>query len=478
MSNRSDTASVLRRTRSRALRMFLRVPAWLSKLQPDVALEAERVRVVERDLGLPVRAVVAVYLAYTLLYASWFSEAGLLLEGIQEAVRNGFVIYAGLCLIGSLFLMAMTEVPFAVVREVVLIMSLMDSFFLALLTVVAGGFDSTLFWVYVVLIVRNSLSMPGAARQILANVFATASYLGAGLGALAAIESQVSMLDEVTVLALYPVGPEPPAESVVLRLALLLLLTVCCYGVEVLFDRERRLEEEARESAQRQHQLESAGRLAAEIAHQLKNPLGIINNAAFTLQRTVKEGKTITQQIQIIREEVQRSDRIITDLMGYARLVEGKVERLDVVEELERALREVFPPAAKFEVQIHREYAPPVPPLLAQRSHISEVFVNLLQNAREAMQGRGRLWVGAGVGENGSIVVRIADDGPGVAPENRERVFEAYFTTKDKGTGLGLAIVKHNTELYGGRVRVESELGSGACFILEFPARVALRLRR
>jgi two-component system NtrC family sensor kinase len=192
----------------------------------------------------------------------------------------------------------------------------------------------------------------------------------------------------------------------------------------------------------------------------------------------VKEGKTITQQIQIIREEVERSDRIITELMGYARLVEGKVERLDVVEELEKAIRQVFPPAVQFEVRIHRQYAPALPALLAQRNHIAEAFLNLLQNAREAMQGQGNLHVGTSVGENFSIVVTVADDGPGIKPEVQAKIFDAYYTTKEKGTGLGLSIVKHNTELYGGRVRIESELGKGTRFILEFPARTLMRLRR
>ena len=70
-----------------------------------------------------------------------------------------------------------------------------------------------------------------------------------------------------------------------------------------------------------------------------------------------------------------------------------------------------------------------------------------------------------------SIEISIADDGPGIAPDKVERVFEAYFTTKEKGTGLGLAIVKHNVELYGGSVRLESTLGKGAKFTVVFPAR-------
>src|SRR6185436_14009686 len=157
-------------------------------------------------------------------------------------------------------------------------------------------------------------------------------------------------------------------------------------------------EAEAREFALRQEQLQATGRLAAEIAHQLKNPLGIINNAAFTLQRTVKEGKTITQQIQIIREEVDRSDRILTELMGYARLSEGKVEKLEITQELDRAIDQVFPKAAPYEITVQRDYGPALPPLLAQRGHLSEVFVNILQNAREAMNGKGVIKISAQYG--------------------------------------------------------------------------------
>lgn len=473
----SDRPGARRGTRSPG-GAFLRLPEWLTRLSPDINLESARVRTVERDLGLPVRAAMLLVLAFYFFHSEWFLEALLLKEGVQEVVRWFFVLFVGCNLVAGAVLAGMDELPFRIVRQVVMVLSVLDAVFLGALTAVTGGFDSLLFWVFVALVIRNSLSMPEASRQIVVNLLATGTYVIGGLTESLATEMELGMLDPAMHESYYPGGLEPPAESVILRVSLLLLLTACCYGVEVLFDRHRRLAEEARESAQRQHQLESAGRLAAEIAHQLKNPLGIINNAAFTLQRTVKEGKTITQQIKIIREEVERSDRIITELMGYARLVEGKVERLDVVEELEQAIRQVFPPAVQFEVRIHRQYTPALPALLAQRSHIAEVFLNLLQNAREAMQGRGNLHVGTAVGENFSIIVTVADDGPGIRPEDRSRIFEAYYTTKEKGTGLGLSIVKHNTELYGGCVRLESELGKGTKFVLEFPARTLMRLRR
>jgi signal transduction histidine kinase len=73
------------------------------------------------------------------------------------------------------------------------------------------------------------------------------------------------------------------------------------------------------------------------------------------------------------------------------------------------------------------------------------------------------------------VEISVRDDGPGIAPDKIERIFEAYYTTKERGTGLGLAIVKHNVELYGGQVRVESELGKGAKFTLTFPAKTLLK---
>ena len=164
--------------------------------------------------------------------------------------------------------------------------------------------------------------------------------------------------------------------------------------------------------------------------------------------------------------------------MGYAQLAEGRVEKLDVKDELERAVLQVFPPAVEYDVRIHRDYAPGLPLLLAQRNHLSETFVNLLQNTREALDGQGTIWISTSLGENYSIRISIADDGPGIAPENIERIFAPYFTTREKGTGLGLAIAKHNTEIYGGQITVESELGKGARFTLNFPARTLMKLRK
>jgi len=164
--------------------------------------------------------------------------------------------------------------------------------------------------------------------------------------------------------------------------------------------------------------------------------------------------------------------------MGYARLSEGRVEKLDITMELDKAVDQVLPPAAPYEIDVERNYASALPPILAQKGHISEVFVNILQNAREAMHGRGNIKISASYGGDFNVVVRIEDDGPGIPKERLEKIFEPYFTTKEKGTGLGLAIVKHNTELYNGTVKVESEVGKGTVFTIMLPAKTVINIKK
>lgn len=430
-----------------------------------------RIRFIERNIGLIVRLVVMMVLLYYLFYTNWFDSTTTTQEVDEvalELVQRFFLIYALLSLAAGIMLWGMDQLPLKFIRWVVFTIALVDGLFLAALTLVTGGFDSILFWIFLGLIVRNAISIPEAPLQILINLMISGAYVMAGLQDVVIRNYDLPYMEA-----------EPIAEPFILRLALLLLLTVCCYGVQVLLDKQRKATEESREFALRQEQLRVTGRLAAEIAHQLKNPLGIINNAAFNLQRNVKEGKaTITQQIRIIREEVERSDRIITDLMGYARLVDGRLEKLNANEELDRALNQVFPSLVNYEVAVHREYEPELPPLLMQRSHVADVFVNLLLNAREALNGKGNIYVSTRLGEDYSVLVTIADDGAGVPPELRERIFEPYFTTKAKGTGLGLAIVKHNVELYGGTIRVESEVGKGSRFIMVLPAKSMIKVKK
>jgi signal transduction histidine kinase len=457
---------------------------------PEPEQQFNRIRLMERDIGLLVKAAILVVLFYYFFFSNWFDVVaargvkGVFQtsphERILQYIPPFFLAYIVINAAVAIFLFGMRHFSLQTIQRIVFCNCLLDGVFFSALTAITEGFDSFLYWVFLALIVRNTISIPSALRQIILNVGVSFSYLLAGMLGFALQEWQYNASDE-KIRAALTLGQPPTSpfnEPFLLRLSLLLLMSLCCYGVQVLLEKQRRADEEAREFSLRQEQLQATGRLAAEIAHQLKNPLGIINNAAFSLQKTVKEGKTITQQIKIIREEVERSDRIITELMGYARLSEGQVEKLDITDELNRAIDQVFPPGAKYEVSISTDYGSALPPLLAQRGHLSEVFINLLQNAREAMDGKGHISITANYAENYSLVVTITDTGPGIPKDKIGKIFEAYYTTKEKGTGLGLAIVKHNTELYNGTVEVQSDVGKGTTFIVRLPAKTVFNLRK
>lgn len=452
----------------------------LSELPPDeLAVFLQRVRLIERSLMLPVKTLGVGTLAWFLLFSHFPHTLPPPLDDTAEYIRRFFLGYAAWSLGAGIVVWGMDEVSPQLVERVVYSAAVLDAVMLSGMVLLTDGWESPLYWLYLALVFRNAATIPHADVQVLVNLISGGFYVVAGLLEQAIQPLASAVIDSTRPTATPPLGALrlPARETIVLRALLLMITTACCYAIGALMERQRRQHKEAADFVGRQQELEAAGRLAAHIAHQLKNPLGIINNAAYTLQRTVREGKTITQQIQIIREEVERSDRIITELMGYARLAEGRVERLTVVDELERAIEEAFPPGSGFQVTIHRDYGPAIPNLVGQRTHIREIFLNLLSNAREAMGGRGELHLKVASAPDYAVVVTVRDTGPGIAPEHLDRVFDPYFTTKEKGTGLGLAIVKHNTELYGGAVEIVSNIGKGTTFTVKLPARSNLRLR-
>ena len=470
--------------------------------RPEPAQQAERIVVVQRDVVLPAKAGVGLVVLGYLLYYGWLEEQSTRLV-VLETIKHYSEIYLGCTLAGAFFFISWRRFPPGLFQWLAFTLGLLDGLFLAGMVILTGGFDSIVFWVFPALIVLNALSIPLTMPQFVLNLLLSFFYL-------VAVVSTPTLNSDETVLAGVPgrsvpgaratnqpprlfgessartnrislptsVASDTPAEEIppeqlLLRASVLWLLTLCCYGAQVLSERQRRAILEASEFAAREGQLHSAGRLAAEFAHQIKNPLAVISNTAYSLRRSLQNANTITaaQQIEIIQEEVARADRVITQVMGYAQLSEGRVEKLDVVEKIDKAIEQVFPAAVPTEIRVVKKIAAPFPPLLMQRAHLSEILVNLLQNAREALGGRGLVVVEAIAWRDHTVEISIADDGPGIAPDKVERVFEAYFTTKEKGTGLGLAIVKHNAELYGGSVRVDSALGQGAKFTVVFPAK-------
>jgi signal transduction histidine kinase len=445
----------------------------------DPSQRAARIQAVETDIILPLRVLVITILGYFFFLSDWRDPAG----SPRDIGHHWFGYYFWPYVAANLAAGA----AFIWVRQMSLITTQWINFSIGVLDVVlmsgliclTQGFDSALFWVYLVLVLHNALAIPLALPQILLNLLALCGFVAGGL------LDQKFIVQDPRLIALHDTTSEFRQETSVFNehITVLIIWAAYCYGIQVLFERQRRTEAEATELAVRQERLHTAGRLAAEIAHKIKNPLGIITNASFCLQRVAEEGAmadedimgTIQEQSGIIREEVVKADEIITELMGYAQLAEGRVERLELAAEIDDAIMQVFPPGAKYDIRVLRYYSPDLPTVLMQRPHLASVLVNLLQNAREAMDGRGQIEINTRCGQQDSIIITIADNGPGIPADKIDKIFDAYFTTRVKGTGLGLAIVKHNAEMYGGTVRAESELGKGSRFVIEFPARTLMR---
>jgi signal transduction histidine kinase len=452
--------------------LLKRLPALFEIPAPDAARARRRIELMERTIMLPVKVFFVGTIFHSFNYSPWVNQISSALDVTVETVQLIFGFYIGLSVLLALPLFALRQMPLALVQWTAFTSALVDSLLLAAMTLITGGIDSILYWLFLGLIIRNAVSLPPGFSQIILNFTTSLCY-----AAVAVMDVAISAnMDEITNRALDLMPHEEVGEPFVLRILVLWLTAISCYGVQAFLERQRLSNEEAEEFAARENQLHSAGRLAAEFAHQIKNPLAIINNAAYSLRRSLpKDNATAGQQLEIIQEEVARADRVITQVMGYAQLGEGRVEKLDVAENIHRAIAQVFPPAMPAKIKVRTNFAAHFPPLLMQSGHLSEILVNLLKNAREALGDRGNIAVEASTQRDHAVEISVADDGPGIAPDKVERVFEAYFTTKEKGTGLGLAIVKHNVELYGGHVRLDSGLGKGTKFTVVFPAKALPR---
>ncbi len=439
---------------------------------PDPVRQVRRITVVERNIVLPVKAVFIAMICYSFDMKPWYGSEASTMEVAIETVQYIFWFYMIVSLLVALVLAMAERLPLAVLQWTVVADGLVDGLLITALALISGGLDSIMFWLFVALIIRNASSIPPGISQLILNSATSFCYALVGLLQVSVINN----LDPTTLRTLDLEAHEELGQPFALRLVVLGLTTLCCYGAQILLERQRLAVEEAAEFAAREGQLHSAGRLAAEFAHQIKNPLAVISNSAHSLNRALKENKLMSaQQIEIIQEEVARADKVVTQIMGYAQLSEGRVEKLNVAEEIERAIDRVFPVALPTKIKVHRTLAPPFPPLLMQSGHLAEILTNLLQNARDALGSAGNVFVTAACLRDLAVEITVADDGPGIPPEKVNRIFEPYYTTKEKGSGLGLAIVKHNVELYSGTVQVESELGKGVKFTVNFPAKTLPR---
>lgn len=246
-----------------------------------------------------------------------------------------------------------------------------------------------------------------------------------------------------------------------------------------LRERDRAIQRQTQEKISRSERLAIVGRLSAGVAHQINNPLGGIMLFSNLLLRKFPEPCIERENLERIANEAKRCQRIVQGLLDFARHREPKLERTDIKNVVEKALQLVENQALFLNIETERRYAEDAPAVRIDVAQMQEVFLNLVLNAVESMNGRGKLTIStATVDQGGAVRVSIADTGCGVAEDQIERIFEPFFTTKEvgKGTGLGLSISRGIVESHGGNIWAESKLGEGTTFHIRLVATVGTPL--
>jgi two-component system sensor histidine kinase HydH len=227
-----------------------------------------------------------------------------------------------------------------------------------------------------------------------------------------------------------------------------------------------------REAAQRER-LSSLGRLSTVVAHEIRNPLMIIKASLRTLGREQASRSEVRQALTDVDEEVTRLNRVVNDVLDFARPIRFDYAPTDVNAvciDAEHATREAVP-----QTSVTLSLDPTLRPVVTDPERLRTALVNILTNARHAVADRpSPIALQTAAGENGYTTIIVRDQGAGINPDDMARVFDPYFTTKRTGSGLGLAIAKNIVEGMGGSIVLRSQAGQGTEIRLDIPDRTGL----
>jgi signal transduction histidine kinase len=223
--------------------------------------------------------------------------------------------------------------------------------------------------------------------------------------------------------------------------------------------------------------LAALGEMAAGLAHEIRNPLGAIKGAAQCLEPRPRAGEE-GEFLDVIVEEVNRLNGVVTQFLDYARPLKQSFGTVDINEVVGRTIR-LIQNEIPARLALVVELAESLPSVEGDPEQLKQVLINLVQNAIQALgtapgtirvrtRGPDRFAELRAAGE--FVEIDVADDGPGIPPEQQPNIFVPFFTTKQKGTGLGLAICQRIVKSHGGSISVQSRVGEGSTFVVRLPA--------
>ncbi|MCG6894647.1 MAG: MCP four helix bundle domain-containing protein [Desulfobacteraceae bacterium] len=232
--------------------------------------------------------------------------------------------------------------------------------------------------------------------------------------------------------------------------------------------------ERSRENLLQAEKLALVGKLAAGMAHSIRNPFTSVKMRLFSLSRTLEMDDTQREDFDVISEEIRHIDTIVQNFLEFSRPPRYQFQSVSPSAVVDAAVQLLEHRLKTYDVEVHVDRERILPAVQADPEQLKEVVVNLMVNACEAMDEGGRIVVEERVERKGDrtvAVVRVCDNGPGIADALLEKVLQPFYTTKEEGTGLGLAIAQRIVAEHGGRLEVASREGEGACFSFYLPVK-------
>lgn len=214
--------------------------------------------------------------------------------------------------------------------------------------------------------------------------------------------------------------------------------------------------------------LAALGRVTAGVAHEVKNPLNSMRLWLEVLKGNMPVDPEHQQAVKMLDSEIDRLDRAVKTFLNFTRPVELKLEETDLRSLLEEVLDAARPSVTKAGLELSFDYPPEFPPVLIDRQLIHQAVLNLILNACDFTPRGGH--VGIDLRRSGDFaVVSVTDSGKGISQQDRQKIFQLFFTTRPGGTGIGLANTFRFVQLHNGRIEFESEVGRGTTFRVELP---------
>ena len=247
-------------------------------------------------------------------------------------------------------------------------------------------------------------------------------------------------------------------------MALILIVRKAEKTIEQRADDQRALQEQLHQA----ERLAALGEMVAGVSHEIKNPLGIIRSTSELLGEMPDASETQKQLSGVITEESTRLNRIVTEFLDFARPQAPNLRECNLAEIIEKNLTFLKPELEKKGITIRNELDGRSYPLMADQDLLYRAFLNAFINAMHAMDEGGSIAVGAYT-KRGYYVLEIEDSGTGISEENLKKIFNPFFTTKEKGSGLGLSIVQKLIEAHRGTVAIESKEGLGTKVKIHLP---------